>query len=141
MIAPGKAGVNDRGSALIITLMLLVILTAIGMYAISISTTERTIAIQSRVGTATFNAADAGANWGIDQMIPIGSSNRDSRVLPDQYVYNVVSEETGNREQRFGFSTETWFVDYEVTSTATPPTSPGERGVQAVVVYGPVIYE
>ena len=37
---------NERGSALIITLMLLLILTAIGIYAISISTTEMSIALQ-----------------------------------------------------------------------------------------------
>ena len=59
---------NERGSALIITLMLLVILTAIGIYAISISTTEMNIALQSRVGTSTLNAADSGANVGVDNI-------------------------------------------------------------------------
>ena len=59
---------NERGSALIITLMLLLILTAIGIYAISISTTEMSVALQSKTGTATLNAADSGANYGIDQV-------------------------------------------------------------------------
>ena len=59
---------NERGSALIITLMLLLILTAIGIYAISISTTEMSIALQSKTGTATLNSADSGANYGIDQV-------------------------------------------------------------------------
>ena len=59
---------NERGSALIITLMLLLILTAIGIYAISISTTEMSIALQSKTGTATLNSADSGANYAIDQI-------------------------------------------------------------------------
>ena len=59
---------NERGSALIITLMLLLILTAIGIYAISISTTEMSTALQSKTGTATLNSAESGAHFGIDQV-------------------------------------------------------------------------
>ena len=46
--------------------MLLLILTAIGIYAISISTTEMSIALQSKTGTATLNSADSGAHYAID---------------------------------------------------------------------------
>jgi len=49
---------NERGSALIITMMLLLILTAIGIFAISISTTEMSTALQSKTGTATLNTTN-----------------------------------------------------------------------------------
>ena len=46
--------------------MLLLILTAIGIYAISVSTTEMSVALQSKAGTAVINSADSGAHFGID---------------------------------------------------------------------------
>src|SRR3990172_2991679 len=63
-----EAGVkNERGSALVITLMLLLILTAIGIYAIRVSTTEIDVTLQSKVGVGTFHAAEAGGYYGIGQ--------------------------------------------------------------------------
>src|SRR4030067_1358723 len=41
---------NERGSALVITLMLLLILTAIGIYAIRISPTQIDVTLQSQGG-------------------------------------------------------------------------------------------
>src|SRR4030065_1299408 len=41
---------NERGSALVITLMLLLILRGIGIYATRISTTEIDVTVQSEVG-------------------------------------------------------------------------------------------
>ena len=72
---------NERGSALIITLMLLLILTAIGIYAISISTTEMSIALQSKAGTAVLNSADSGANFGIDQIPSIFTTSQPGTLL------------------------------------------------------------
>ena len=129
---------NERGSALIITLMLLLILTAIGIYAISISTTEMSIALQSKAGTALLNSADSGANFGIDQ-IPTVYTDNVIRSLMDQSGYVMTSRATGAMTLKPGFGSNFRFADFEVTSRGTPPPQfAGQRTVQAVVNYGPV---
>lgn len=129
---------NERGSALIITLMLLLILTAIGIYAISISTTEMSIALQSKVGTATLNSADSGANFGIDQ-IPNVFTTAYTTTLADGSSYSGTSRATGALTLKPGFGANYRFADFEVTSTGTPPPQfAGQRIVQAVVIFGPV---
>lgn len=131
---------NERGSALIITLMLLLILTAIGIYAISISTTEMSIALQSKTGTAVLNSADSGANYGIDQIPSVlTTAYTPSPPLTDGSSYSVTSRATGNMTLKPGFGSNFRFADFEVTSTGTPPPQfAGQRTVQAVVNYGPV---
>jgi len=129
---------NERGSALIITLMLLVILTAIGIYAISISTTEMSIALQSKRGTATLNSADSGAHYAIDQVPNILTSAYTDN-LADLSRYSVTSRATGGMTLKPGFGANYRFADFEVNSTGTPPPQfVGQRTVQAVVNYGPV---
>ncbi len=129
---------NERGSALIITLMLLLILTAIGIYAISISTTEMGIALQSKAGTSALNSADSGANFGIDQ-IPSVFSTGQSGTLPDGSSYLWNSRATGTLTIKAGYGSNYRFADFEVNSTGTPPPQfTGQRTVQAVVNYGPV---
>jgi hypothetical protein len=129
---------NERGSALVITLMLLLILTAIGIYAVSISTTEMNIALHSRVGTATLNSADSGANWGIDQ-IPNVFTAAITATLADQSSYSLTSRATGLMTLRPGFGSNFRFADFEVTSQGRAPTQfVATRNVQAVVIYGPV---
>ena len=128
---------NERGSALIITLMLLLILTAIGIYAISISTTEMSIALQSKTGTATLNTAESGAHYAIDK-IPTLVTN-DNETLADQSSYSVSSLATGGMTLKPGFGANYRFADFMADSTGTAP-SPfvGQRRLQAVVIFGPV---
>jgi hypothetical protein len=141
MSPAGKSASGERGSALIITLMLLVILTAIGIYAISLSTTEMTIALHSRVGTAMLNSADAGANFRIDQIPNVLLTQDNVILLPDQsgYGYFATSRTTGVMTLRPGYGANYRFADFEVTSRGVPPPQyAGQRGVQAVVDFGPV---
>lgn len=129
---------NERGSALIITLMLLLILTAIGIYAISISTTEMSIALQSKAGTAVLNSADSGANSAIDQ-VPSVFTTAQIGTLLDGSSYTWTSRTTGTLTPKAGFGANYGFPDFEVTSTGTPPPQfVGQRTVQAVVNFGPV---
>jgi type IV pilus assembly PilX-like protein len=138
---------NERGSALIITLMLLVILTAIGIYAISISTTEMSIALQSKTGTATLNSADSGAHYAID-LVPgefptwppaLPSDPRQRQTLADGSSYDWISKQTGNRTIKPGYGANYSFPDFQVDSIGKPPSQfVGPRMVQAVVNYGPV---
>jgi hypothetical protein len=129
---------NERGSALIITMMLILILTAIGIYAISISTTEMNVALQSKVGTAILNSADSGANVGIDN-VPSVFSAAQTGALADGSSYTWTSRATGGMTLKPGYGANYRFADFEVTSTGTPPSQfVGQRTVQAVVNYGPV---
>jgi hypothetical protein len=128
---------NERGSALIITLMLLLILTAIGIFAISISTTEMSTALQSKTGTATLNTTESGAHYAIDQ-IPNLVTNTNV-TLADQSWYSVSSWATGGMTLKPGFGANYRFADFMADSTGTaPPPSVGQRRVQAVVIFGPV---
>jgi hypothetical protein len=129
---------NERGSALIITLMLLLILTAIGIYAISVSTTEMSIALQSKTGTATLNSAESGAHYAIDQIPNILASPYIDN-LADQSRYSVTSWATGGMTLKPGFGANYRFADFEVDSTGNPPQQfVMQRRVQAVVIFGPV---
>jgi hypothetical protein len=129
---------GERGSALVITLMLLLILTAIGIYAVSISTTEMGIALHSRVGTSTLNSAESGANFGIDQ-IPTVYTAAFAATLADQSRYSMTSRATETLSLRPGFGSNFRFADYEVTSQGQAPAQfVATRAVQVVVDYGPV---
>jgi hypothetical protein len=134
---------NERGSALIITLMLLLILTAIGIYAISISTTEMSIALQSKTGAATMNAAEAGVAYGIDR-IPntdnnyIGTLPGYIGTLTGNGAYQVTTTATPNFTVMPGYGANFRFQDFNVDGTgATQSGFTGTRRILAVVSYGP----
>ncbi|TFH29085.1 MAG: hypothetical protein E4G97_07815 [Deltaproteobacteria bacterium] len=127
---------NERGSALIITMMLLLILTAIGIYAISISTTEMSIALQSKTGTAMLNSAESGASLGIDQ---IPTTLTDCTVtLPGDTSYIVTTVATPNFTIRPGYGANFAFQDFNVAAQGmVPSVFAGSRSIAAVVIYGP----
>jgi len=128
---------NERGSALIITLMLMLILTAIGIYAISISTTEMSIALQSKTGTATLNSAESGSNYAIDQIPVLKTGYTDN--LADKSSYSVTSSYTGTMTFKPGYGSIFGFPHIEVASQGRAPDPfVATRTVQVVVIYGPV---
>jgi hypothetical protein len=129
---------NERGSALVITLMLLLILTAIGIYAIRVSTTEIDVTLQSKVGVETLHAAEAGAYYGIDQ-VPVVLTTAFPGALPNQTSYSVTSALTGGMTLRPGFGANFRFADFRTSSLGiAPPAFVARRTIQAVVIYGPV---
>jgi len=129
---------NERGSALVITLMLLLILTAIGIYAINTATTEIDVTLQSKVGTVTLNAAEAGTYAAIDQ-VPNVLTAAVTGTLSNQASYSVTSGLTGEMTLRPGYGSNYRFADFGVTSVGnSPPQFVAQRTVQAVIIYGPV---
>lgn len=62
------SGVNDKGIALVIALMMLLVLTLIGINAITSTTHEAGISGNERVGTGAFYAAEAGIQVGLNQL-------------------------------------------------------------------------
>lgn len=129
---------SERGSALVVTLLLLLILTAIGIYAINNATTEMDIALQSKVGTATLNASEAGIYFGIDQ-VPNVLTVAATGALPNQTSYSVTSGMTGALTLRPGHGANYRFADFAINSMGSgPPQFIARRTVQAVIIYGPV---
>ena len=128
---------NERGSALIITIMLLLILTAIGVYAIYNATSEIDITHQSKIGTTTLNAADAGAYYGIDQVPNVVMAF--AAPLPNRASYTVTSEFSGGFSIVPGYGTNYRFANFLVTSEGrSPPPFVADRTIVSVVNYGPV---
>ncbi|MGW8286354.1 MAG: PilX N-terminal domain-containing pilus assembly protein [Candidatus Deferrimicrobiaceae bacterium] len=133
---------NERGSALVITLMLLLILTAIGIYAINTATSEIDVTLQSKVGTATLNAAEAGIYIGIDRIpgvFPPSSPGTLTFNPGNQTSYSVTSGLTGSLTLRPGYGANYRFADFAVTSVGNaPPQFVAQKTVQSVINYGPV---
>ena len=128
---------NERGSALVITLMLLLILTAIGIYAINTSTTEIDVTLQSKVGTVTLNAAEAGTYNGIDR-IPVEVTGL-SATLSNNSSYTVTSVFTGELSIVPGYGVNYRFANFRMNSTGNaPPPFVAQRTIVAVANYGPV---
>ena len=137
---------DQRGSALVITMLLLIILTAIGIYAVSISTTEMGISLNSRLGAVTRYVAESGAFFGIEQ-IPVTFSAGGGEVTQTLTVgtnmsasYTVSSAVVGPLSIEPGYGVNYRFTNFSVTSSvSTPPTgfTAGSR-VDASVSYGPI---
>ncbi|NNF83711.1 MAG: hypothetical protein HKM29_00980 [Deltaproteobacteria bacterium] len=128
---------SKRGSALVITLMLLLILTAIGVYAISTTTTEIDVTLQSKVGIVTLNAAEAGIYTAIDQ-VPDTLLTGFSATLSTGAQYTVTSTYTG-LSIKPGYAVNLRFANYQSISTGNAPaTFVARRTIDAVADYGPV---
>jgi len=74
---------NEKGFALIIALLILLVLTLIGISAINTTTFETSISGNERVGTDAFYAAEAGIQIGLNQLpdtkaIPVTAIGKDS---------------------------------------------------------------
>lgn len=144
MMATGK--MNRRGNAMIITLLLLVILTAIGIYAVSITTTEMDIALHTRVGTITRNIAESGAYFGIAQLpfttYPPGSDCTVTLLMGPNITgtYTVSSFQTGALSIQPGYGANFRFADFGVySSTSSGPSGfTGKARVDADINYGPI---
>ena len=127
---------GEEGSALVIAMLLLVILTLIGIYAIQISTSEFGMATQTKMGKISMDAAEAGAYAGIDAL-PVMTSVT-AAPLPNGAAYDYVATSTGS-EPMAGFDTNWAQVVFNVRATGYPPPAwTGKKMVDAGVGYGPV---
>lgn len=139
--------VDRGGSALVITMLLLVILTAIGIYAVSISTTEMNLSLNSRVGAVTRNVAESGAFFGIEKIPGTTYPGPFWTVFPPLTVgtnmtaaYEIQSDVSGSPSIQPGYGVNFRFVDVTVWARINSPPSGFETRarVDAVVNYGPI---
>lgn len=130
---------NERGNAMIITLMLLIILTALGIYAVSISTTEMAMSFQWKSGTVGFNAAESGIYRAFDNVGPTLGSNTWSfgGSLPNGATFTAAGE-LKSMNLAPGNAGNLRLAGYEINSTGAASGSAIQRRLQAVVEYGPM---
>ena len=130
---------NEQGNAMIITLMLLIILTALGIYAVSISTTEMGMAFQWKSGTVGFNAAESGVYRAYDNVGPALAVSTWSfgGTLPNNATYSATGE-LKSMNVAPGYGSNFRLAGYEVNTTGRAVESALQRKLQAVVEYGPM---
>ena len=137
--------ISERtGSALVITMLLLVILTVIGIYVIDISTTEMDIALHYKVGTITRNTAESGAYTGIEELpttYPAGSDCTVTLTTGTNITstYTFRSDLSGPMQMEPGYGTNFMFASYSVISNGSAPSGfTGGVRVDAAVTFGPM---
>ena len=148
---------GERGSVLMLTLLLMLVLTSLGFVILTLSLTEHGMASNGVWAEGAFAAAEAGVNVGVNQLSPntaasvqpvpstgIGGSyayrsgrRADAGAQPQQFVnsrtepgYNVAIG-TGYNPSGYAFNT------YQITATGTGPRN-AAREVEVRAEYGPV---
>lgn len=132
---------GEAGSALIISLILLVVLTLIGIYAISISTTEFEMSTYNKTGKIALNAAEAGAYYAIDYLpSPLPGAPPASLANGSWYTASWVDSNVPP-DIMVGYGTNYRYVYFNVNSAGhAPDPYVTNRRIFAEVGFGPVPY-
>ena len=133
---------NDRGVALVIALLLVLVATLIGISAIGTTVFEANITGNERVGTGAFYAAEAGLHVGIDQLPDTTPFDRTS-VGNESYYWSGTFEDLGSPKgfksfglhQKGGYDTTWGFKRYQIN--ATGESFRAVKEVEAQVSLGP----
>jgi hypothetical protein len=142
---PWRPIASRRGNALIITLLLLLTLTAIGIFAVSLTTKEIGMATQAKVGAILRNTAESGVYFGIGQLPTLyvsgapynGSLNVGANGMVG--TYSVTSSMTGALSVEPGYGANYRFSNFTVSSVAQAPSGfTGSARIDAEVRFGPV---
>ena len=136
---------NLRGSALVLAMLLLVLLSAAGMYVVSRSSVPSGEgAVPFRQAAVARNLARAGAHAAIARLPEISPDGapyvRSLQAGPDPAGhYSVTVRKTGRNGEPTGRGAESTFERYEIVSDGTVPGSPAWTArVRAEVHFGPL---
>ena len=147
---------RETGSVLMISLMIMIILTILGMALLTLSGVEHNIAYNEIWSEGAFNAAEAGINAGINQ---IGPNSTTSIVAVPATNIGVYSYRSGHRTDTtaqpltysgervepgyniavgLGYNPRGYsFYSYQINSTGTGPRN-AQREIEIMAEYGPV---
>lgn len=126
-----------RGFSLISAIFLLVVIAALGTFAVTLSTTQQQSAAQDVLGARAYQAARAGIEWGAYQVLRNAGCPAPTQVLAA--MPNTLANFTVQVDCNSVATTDagTPVVMYQLTSTATQGTSPSpnyiERQVTATI--------
>ena len=125
---------NDKGSAILVALMILVLLTIIGMAATQNSNTELKITTNSQLYKMAFYAAESGwqdmAVWIVQNNPPETSSSRSGTIGSDT-AYDVIAESLKAVYEDGWEATDFLERPYTITSNGSAP-----RGAASQIVVG-----
>lgn len=129
-------GGDRKGSALVITMLLLVVLTALGIYAVGLSTSGIESASGEERERAARNAAEAGAWHGIDRLpFPLAEGGF---LLPNGARYDVTVLPAGT-EPLPGYDCGWMRATFRIRSIGIAPRTDRIRRVtEAESAFGPV---
>lgn len=133
---------DEKGTALVIALLLLVLLTVIGISAIGMTVYETSLSGNERVAADAFYAAEAGVQIGLDQL-PDKSPIAVAQVGEGSRCWSGSPKDKGSPKsltshgahQRSGYDASWEFKRYQVNATGESSAVMKEVEVQAS--YGP----
>ncbi len=114
---------NEKGVALVIALVMLLVLTLIGMASISSSVFEARISGNDRFGTAAFYAAKGGVDRGITQLPSVTAYSDNGELADETYRSGRISDgaprdlEYKGAMGRPGYDVNWEFRRYQVNAT------------------------
>jgi len=123
---------NDRGIALVVALMMLLVLTLIGINAITSTTYETSISGNERVGTDAFYASEAGIHLGINQVPNTNPISR-TKLGEDSYYRSQIRAFGPYLAEGFGLPWQ--FERFRVN--AAGESFRATREIEVQVRYGP----
>jgi len=124
---------SEKGVALILALIMLLILTFVGISAISTTTFETNISGNERVGTVAFYASEAGFQVGVNQLPDTNLISRKEFGEDSYYSSRFTSFGSHMRE---GFDSSWTFRRFQVN--AIGESFSAKKEVEAQVSYGPL---
>ncbi len=135
---------SQEGVALIIALIILLVLTLIGISAITTTTFETSISGNERAGTDAFYAADAGTQEGTHQLPSDTNAIARKALGRDSYYWSGTPLDKPNGAplrslgvyQRSGYDSSWSFRRFQLNSTGESMGATKEVEVQ--LTYGPV---
>jgi len=133
---------DNKGMALVIALLMLLVLTIIGINAITTTTFETSISGNERVATDAFYAAEAGIQVALNQ-IPDTTPIRPTRIGENSYFWSGSPNDKSSPKKintlgeypMEGFESSWSFRRYQVNATGESFGAMKEIEVQ--VAYGP----
>lgn len=128
---------QGRGFSLVSAIFLLVILSALGVFMLSVSTMQQTTSTQDLQGSKAYQAAKAGIEWGAYQIL---TPENTASATPYVCLASKVIPALGGALQGFtvtvGCTPVVAFIEggntvraYQLTSTATLGTAPASNFV------------
>jgi MSHA biogenesis protein MshP len=123
---------RQRGFSIVSAIFLLVVLAALGVAIVSVSTTQNVTSAQDIQGSRAYHAARAGAEWGVFQVMnPAGTLAPSPPVCPanatlaiEGFAVTVTCSNYGPYRETTGVAQRT-IVVYVMTSTATSSAAVG----------------
>lgn len=140
---------DERGIALIVALIILLVLTLIGISAISTTTFETNIAGNERIGTDAFYASEGGVQVGLNKLPDYTPISR-TKIGENSYYWGGTPKDKGNPKpiQDVG---KGWMPGFQVPGSEPTPgefyryqiNATGEsfgatKEIEVQVRYGPV---